>query len=56
MRWWGLDPGDQARLGIDADHDDRLAVIEGFDQELYARRLQSTRPNTTLQAIGYADG
>src|SRR6266542_4316774 len=31
MRWWGLYPGDHARLGIDADHDDRLAPVSRLD-------------------------
>src|SRR5262245_25240600 len=31
MGWRGLDPGDQALLGIDADHDDRLATVSLLD-------------------------
>src|SRR5215471_4949476 len=27
MGWRGLDSGDRARLGIDADHDDRVAPV-----------------------------
>jgi hypothetical protein len=39
MRWRGLDAGDRASLGIDADHDDRFAPVSPLND----RRAASVR-------------